>query len=267
MTADEKSPPVALEYVERMGSDLFVYSGRIDRSGSGELINQIASKASSREAITLILCTYGGDAHEAYRMARFLQRAYQFVRIIIAGPCKSAGTLMVTGCHELCMAFTGELGPLDIQLAKPDELFDIGSGIDALRAFDDIKNNYYEAFSDFMLETGRRSSGLISTKTACEIATNLVSDLIKPIAAQVDPYRLAEVGRAMEVAREYALRLDCGNLKLFALERLISGYPSHGFVIDAKEAAELFGNMREPVGSEYRLIVEAGTCAFTPRRR
>ena len=40
------------------------------------------------------------------------------------------------------------------------------------------------------------------------------------------------------------------NLHPGALERLISGYSSHSFVIDLEEARELFVNVREPSGDE-----------------
>ena len=49
----------------------------------------------------------------------------------------------------------------------------------------------------------------------------------------------------MRVAMEYGNRLNRGNLKEGALARLISGYPSHGFIIDRDEAATLFERVRD----------------------
>jgi hypothetical protein len=36
------------------------------------------------------------------------------------------------------------------------------------------------------------TGGLSSTKTACDIASQFASGLFQPIAAQIDPYRLAD---------------------------------------------------------------------------
>jgi hypothetical protein len=52
----------------------------------------------------------------------------------------------------------------------------------------------------------------------------------------------------MNIAKEYGERLDAvtHNLKEGALERLLTEYPEHGFVIDGQEAKELFVNVCEP---------------------
>ena len=38
--------------------------------------------------------------------------------------CKSAGTLLLIGATSLIISDRGELGPLDVQLSKPDEIFE-----------------------------------------------------------------------------------------------------------------------------------------------
>jgi ClpP class serine protease len=40
----------------------------------------------------------------------------------VSGYCKSAGTLIALGANELAFGEHGELGPLDVQIAKRDEV-------------------------------------------------------------------------------------------------------------------------------------------------
>jgi hypothetical protein len=48
----------------------------------------------------------------------------------------------------------------------------------------------------------------------------------------------------------YGERLNRGNLRKDALERLVQGYPTHAFVIDLDEAKTLFNKVREATGIE-----------------
>jgi hypothetical protein len=85
-----------------------------------------------------------------------------------------------------------------------------------------------------------------STKLASDIASKMAIGLFSQVYGQIDPMRIGEFDRAMRIAADYATRLGKGNLKDDALKKLVSGYPSHGFVIDKKEAAELFKTVEEP---------------------
>jgi len=62
--------------------------------------------------------------------------------------------------------------------------------------------------------------------------------------------RLAEMQRATDIAFAYGNRLDerSNNLRRDGLQRLVAGYPAHGFVIDRKEAATIFVNVSKPDG-------------------
>lgn len=81
------------------------------------------------------------------------------------------------------------------------------------------------------------------------MAKSLTVGLLSPIYAQIDPIRLAEVDRSMRIAKEYAERLSPNkNLKEGTLEKLLVGYPSHGFVIDRGEAKRIFRNVQNPTG-------------------
>jgi ClpP class serine protease len=79
--------------------------------------------------LLLILVTSGGDADVAYRIARCAQDNYERFLVFVSGYCKSAGTLCVMGAHEIIMCDQGELGPLDVQFYKKDELGELNSGL------------------------------------------------------------------------------------------------------------------------------------------
>jgi hypothetical protein len=166
----------------------------------------------------------------------------------VPGWCKSAGTLVCIGAYDLIVGDLGELGPLDIQLAKPDELALIGSGLNFDSAFSSLQRVAFQMFEGFLLDTLNRSRGRVTTKTASEIATNMTVGLLSPVFQQMDPMRVGEDFRSTLIAEQYALRLDAHpraqNLihdeDDDAIDSLVRGYPSHGFVIDRTEARLLF---------------------------
>lgn len=189
---------------------------------------------------TLFLTTYGGDPHAAYRIARCLRHHYQEVRLVVPSYCKSAGTLIAIGATELGIGDMGELGPLDIQVSKPSEFNEQSSGLDIQQALNVTLAHSLDAFRRTLVDV--RFGGRLSTKLAGEFAAQVVAGIALPLYQQIDPNRLGELQRAMSIAKEYGERLNAysRNLKDGALGRLIADYPSHGFVIDRKEAKELF---------------------------
>jgi hypothetical protein len=67
----------------------------------------------------------------------------------------------------------------------------------------------------------------------------------------------AEASPAMRTARLYAQRLGTNNLKEGALDRLLTGYPSHDFVIDREEAGDLLRTVRAPTADEADFLTHA----------
>ena len=69
----------------------------------------------------------------------------------------------------------------------------------------------------------------------------------------IDPLRLGENYRALQVALMYGQRLSTNNVKPDTIDNLISSFPSHGFVIDRVEASGLFRDVREPSATQQQL--------------
>lgn len=236
-------------------TEVFVYAGEMTANGTSVLCKQISqSRESGFDRALLLLATVGGDAHAAYRLARRFQADFKNFSVLVPGLCKSAGTLVCVGAHELAIANDGELGPLDVQIRKRDELVQYGSALDQLKALELLRSEALAAFRHYLLEiTGGTG---VSMKTAADIARNLTVGLYSNAFAQLDPIQLGEISRAMNIAQEYGSRLSAtaSSMEQTALFRLIAGYPTHSFVIDREEAAKLFKNVREPSGAELGLV-------------
>ena len=76
-------------------------------------------------------------------------------------------------------------------------------------------------------------------------AIDFASRVSNPLFSKLDTEKVAECSRALELGKEYGERL----LKRYSkfregerdrlLERLIRGYPSHGYIIDYKELSDM----------------------------
>lgn len=223
---------------ERPDNDFLLISHPINRSLHLKL-SRLISAHKKNENCTVFLTTWGGDPNGGYRAARCLRHHYKRVRLAVPSYCKSAGTLIAIAADELGIGDLGELGPLDIQVRKASELQEVSSGLDIMQAMQAVTHHTQDAFHRLLVAT--RNLGL-STKLCAEFAATVASGIASPLIGQIDPIRLGEMQRATRVAYEYGQRLNVhsGNLRPEALGRLIGEYPAHGFVIDRKEAAELF---------------------------
>lgn len=227
-------------------SDILVYSGQINRQGYESVCEQLKKQSCNR--LLLVLTTPGGDPHAGFRIARAMQHHYDSFDALIPWVCKSAGTLICIGATNLYLDDQSELGPLDVQVKKHDEIIGRNSGLDILQAVNYLQNQAMVAFRTYLVEL-TRDAGL-STRTAADISSKLTSGLFAPIFGQVDPMRLAEMQRATDIAFAYGERLNSKslNLRQGGLEKLVAQYPSHSFVIDRKEAASIFINVSKPNG-------------------
>lgn len=239
----------------RLEADIYVFTGPIEQSTVAEFLD-LYPTASKKKNCVLVLTTHGGSPDAAFVLARFLKRKYAegTFTLYLPGRCKSAGTLIALGADTIVMSPHGEMGPLDIQLAKEDSLWDRNSGLDIFAALGVINVQAYTFFENQFSRLITRTAGQITTRTAADIATNIATQLLTPITAQIDPLRLGATHRAVEIARQYGELLDPHRSGV--VDRLITSYPSHSFVIDYGEAQELFGCVREP-GEDEAALEEA----------
>ena len=237
-----------------LAADIVVYHGDILR-GNDNRLNSLISVNKTLPNVAFFLTTPGGDPDAAFRIARCLHNAYEKFILFVGSYCKSAGTLISIGADEIVLSDMAELGPLDIQIAKDDDFFARDSGLTPVQALSTLRAETFKAFEHHFMNILGKSGGQITTLSAATYATRLTTECFSEIYKQIDPMKLGDFERATNITYQYGLRLDRGNLKDHdALMRLITDYPSHGFVIDRQEAQTLFKNVRRPDEFEMKLI-------------
>ena len=251
MSDPDKTKETAISYGQKEKCDVLLFTGPLDPAAYDRL-SQGCLTRNRRKRVLFILATWGGDAHVAYRMGRCLQRRYDEVRIFVTGQCKSAGTLLAISGHALIMSDDGELGPIDVQQMRQDDLWERASGLIESAAMESLGQVSWDLFERLVTEIKDMSFGRITFKTAADAAAPIVSGVLGPMFAQIDPLKVGETARALQIASKYAELLDKTSRNLqresMAVERLATGYPDHGFIIDREEAATLFRNVAEPDG-------------------
>lgn len=242
-------------------ADIFFYSGDIDIDCDLAFSELIRQKKSKKNAL-LVLQTRGGSGDAAYRIAKSLQRYYQNGEFILYVnlKCKSAGTLIALGANKIIMPDSAELGPLDVQMAKPDEVGERISGLTPVQALSSLQDEAFKTFETIFLKLRQRSRFQITARLAANISARITTGLFKEIYAQVDPARMAEYTRGLQVAKQYGRRLmpDDPSIEFEereeTLRRLINEYPDHSFFINREEAHELFGCVRSPTSEEEHFV-------------
>lgn len=248
---------------EAHGADVLLYNAPVGR-GLDSCVSDLCAKK-RHENVFLIIVSEGGDADAAYRIAKCLQRNYTKVRCFVSGFCKSAGTLIALGAHEIIMGDDGELGPLDVQMHRTDD-WGASSGLTVTSSLQAMQAQAQRMFNGIVLDLERNMQHIFSAKTAGEIAAKITVGALQPIFSQIEAMHIGEAGRALNVAKYYGRRLAAtsGNLREDALEQLLVGYPSHGYVIDREEARKLFVSIRQPNQEECALVAALGNLALLP---
>lgn len=253
---------------EELAADIVLLNTEM-RAGVDASIRQIiANRENKRDRAVVVLVTPGGQADVAFRSAIAFHQAYEHVAICVPGWCKSAGTLVAIGGHELIFGPEGELGPLDVQLVKRDEIGgDRDSGLILNAALSRLRDESFEMFEYFMIRLIAQSQNVITTRTAADIAAEMTIGLMSPVFEKIDPIRMGADARAMNIGRDYAIRLNLKGKNLRndeALNMLLNGYPSHGFAIDQDEACGLFTRVKPLAGHLGDVIAELGDIGKTP---
>jgi hypothetical protein len=230
-----------------LDADVLFYNGEITFRSSGRFIDLICAR-NRKKKLVLILVTPGGEPDAAFKIGRAMQAKYDEIAIFVPGWCKSAGTLITLAANEIYIGDRGELGPLDIQIAKPDEISEMGSGLTVDSAMKSLEKTAAKMFLNLLVSIRGETGGSITTRTAAELASTMVVKLLDPIYRQIDPMKIGENSRAMNITRNYGTRLNMksGILRPQSLDFLVSSYPDHGFVIDRTEAKLLFTSVLEP---------------------
>jgi len=247
-------------------ADLFVFKAPIDNISSDRSIEQVNELESRRENCILFLTTPGGYIDPAYKLARFLKDNYENFILFVFGWCKSAGTLVALSADAIIMTDSGELGPLDEQIRSEEK---VGRGQDSvlntvqsLELLSEQAPKMFVKCLDGIIKysylENRFNQGfpIISVKVAESVAEDITKYLLGTISSQIDPQQFVASYRGAKITQEYAERLNPGLKETGVIDHLLTGYPSHEFVIDRKEAELLFQYTDKPVILKPRPIEE-----------
>lgn len=236
-------------------ADIYVYSGGIEDEGFGKLVQSV-SRQKNRDRAILILTTNGGSANVGYQIARFFQKQYDEFIVCAPSFCKSAGTLIALGANKLIVDSFSDLGPLDVQLFKQNEIGARKSGLLSKSSFEAMGDAAFGLYERLMLGILLSSQGLVSFKLASELGATMASNMLAPVYGQINPDVVGSENRDLNVAMLYGLRLvETGrNASQSSVMRLVHDYPSHDFIIDDDEIRDLFKNVEYPSDTLYEVL-------------
>lgn len=184
-----------LEATKEVDADVYLLNGGFDRGRDLECIESVFGHRGRANAL-LLPVTNGGDPDAAYKITRYFQEKYDRLTVLVSGMCKSAGTLVAVGAHEIAFTPFGELGPLDVQLTKVDRFDQLESGLTIQDALNTLEKRATLSFYKIIQEYIQANNGLMSFATASKAASEFVTHLYSPIFARIDP---EEVGREQDI--------------------------------------------------------------------
>ena len=201
----------------------------------------------------LFLTTYGGDPDAAFLIGKLLQNRYETLKIIVSSSCKSAGTLLAIAANSIAISDTGELGPLDTQVPKQDEIGANASSRNVIESVNSISQHLGDDNTSLLLKI--KNETRLSSKIAGDMAVQVTGSVANALYSQIDPQRLAEMNRTVSIALSYGKSLSkkTESVSEESLIKLIMNYPSHGFVIDFEEAKTLFNKVDKPTELESKI--------------
>lgn len=173
-----------------------------------------------RDKLHVLLYSYGGDAHTAFHIGRLLQQySTKELLIYVLREAKSAATLISCAADRIIFSDISELGPMDPQIRH---------------------NGTDERFSPLAI---KHTFDLLQEETQkghIEIVKSLTEKLPSPLI-------LGEHLKSLETGKDYLIKLMKGRMfkeaeseKIIDIaEKLVMGYPDHGYCIDFTESDSL----------------------------
>lgn len=108
---------------DRFKSDVIFYNGQISPiyfNAFRNFIEDVRSKSTTYNTISVFLRTGGGSAETTERMVSVLRHHYEFVNFIVPDMAMSAGTIFCMSGDKIYMDYSSSLGPIDPQIPASD---------------------------------------------------------------------------------------------------------------------------------------------------
>jgi hypothetical protein len=193
------------------------------------------------EEIGLLLHSGGGHPEIAYKVMSLFRRRYKKVNVIVPLMAKSAATLMCLGADKILMGEMADLGPIDIQI---DDNYRHGmsgfSPLDEFKSMEFLRESAIDGM-EYYAKLMNRLHGL-PIEEGLEDSVPLITELMCPIFAQIDPIKMGGYRRAIAIGEEYANRMLAlvGNSKAGDIvQTMVWDYPAHDFAIEFEEVKAL----------------------------
>ncbi len=200
-----------------------------------------------KDKIILVLNSPGGDIDSAYLLCQLLRSHCKKFEIVVPLWAKSAATLLCLSADKTLMTPIAELGPLDVQVREPGEVYFKGA-LDDYQAIMHVRREAFSAF-DHAVQLILHGSGGMAIRDILKPAADFVSSLVSPLYSQIDPVKLGKRARELDIGYQYAisvLRKYCKleeDLCCQVANRIVYDYPSHSFTIDFDELKSLHINV------------------------
>lgn len=218
------------------------------------------------EEIDVFVNSPGGLADEGYKIIRTFRKSFQQVNIIVPLWAKSAATLLCLGGSKIVMDEYGEFGPLDAQLAKARDdspEFERESALNDEHSLKQVESHFKVMFETIYIRLYEHKK--INIPKA-ELSNQLLSNLSKfyePLLEQIDPYKLGDKRRKLDIGAHYAKRIlfqfktskDPKEIREL-VDFLVDGCPDHGYVIDYDLMSLYLDNVitaTEFAGEDYKV--------------
>lgn len=197
---------------------LFLFDeNSITRSSANRIYNAV-TEADPKKPILLIMSSSGGDIAAAYFIAKLCrEHTTSTFEVVVPRQAKSAATLICCGADRIHMGHLSELGPIDPQFDGVPALA-LKHSVDHLAQLVTTYPAAAEMFSTYLAKSIRvEALGYYErvAKSAVQYAVRLLESRNATVPEDVTALQIAN--------------------------RLVYDYTDHGFVIDAREAIDIFG--------------------------
>jgi len=196
-------------------------------------------------------------------MLRALRATFKTVNIIVPFWAKSAATLVSLGASNLIVDDWAEFGPIDTQVAKQKEDspgFEFESALNDEFSLELIEGRAQELFKKMFIDFHRSESIPISKNDLSCHLMEYVPKFYTPLLEQLNPYKLGEKKRQLDISVKYAERIliqynpqMSDQQRKNLIDYLLNDCPEHGYIVDYAILSVFLPNIRlaSTVGDKY----------------
>lgn len=211
--------------------------------------------------LDVIIQTPGGDIDAAYKLTKLLRNSSERINMIVPLYAKSAGTLVCIAGDTIIMTTLAELGPLDTQIREEQEGDSpiYRSALNGFKALEQVQLHTLETM-DIAVKLILQNSGM-KISEAVTLATKFAGSTSGTLYQQLDPKKIGECARALEIGERYGIIILTKYLGWTkdkadeVIKTLVKSYPAHSFVIDSDELCSL-GFPAKSASEEEEIILD-----------